>query len=514
MNANGKCIMLQGTSSHVGKSLLATGLCRHFYRRGFRVAPFKSQNMALNSYVTSDGLEIGRAQGVQAEAAGLAATVEMNPILLKPKEDMVAQVIVMGKPYGDLSAREYRNNYLPTALEVVAKALDKIRGENQVVVIEGAGSPAEINLKERDIANMRIAFMAEAPVILVADIDRGGVFASLLGTLELLTPAERKMVGGFIINKFRGDVSLLQPGLQYLEERTGLPVLGVVPFVKDLGIEEEDSVSLQDKKAGSGSGEELNIAVVKLPHISNYTDFNPLEAEEDVILRYVEPHQKLGSLDAVIIPGTKNTTNDLLFLNTSGCARQIREAYQEGVCVVGICGGFQMMGVNLLDPDSTESSELAEIKGLDLLPMTTTFRSQKLTRQVKARISSHRAWGELGGLELEGYEIRHGCSTVLRDMPCLRVIPEYREEEEVIGLASEDMRLLGSYLHNLFHNDLFRRRWLNTLRAKKGLPPLEEGAILDTKQRREESYDRLAAILEESLDMEKLYRLMGLNCNL
>jgi len=510
LSANGKCIMLQGTSSHVGKSLLAAGLCRHFYRKGFRVAPFKSQNMALNSYVTSDGLEIGRAQGVQAEAAGLAARVEMNPILLKPKEDMVAQVIVMGKPYGDLSAREYRDNYLPTALEVVAKALDKLRNENQVVVIEGAGSPAEINLKERDIANMRIAFMAEAPVILVADIDRGGVFASLLGTLELLTLEERQKVAGFIINKFRGDVSLLQPGLDFLEERTGLPVLGVVPFIKDLGIEEEDSVSLQDKKAGTGSGDELNIVVVKLPHISNYTDFDPLEAEEDVTLRYVEPHQKIGFPDAVIIPGTKNTTNDLLFLNSSGCARQIQEAYHKGAHVVGICGGFQMMGETLLDPDRTESREVAEIKGLNLLPMTTTFCSQKLTRQVKARVSSHKAWGDLAGLELEGYEIRHGGSTAPRDMPCISVLPE-DQEEEVIGLASEDMCIMGSYLHNLFHNDLFRHRWLNALRVKRGLPPLDTKIVMETKKRREESYDRLASILTESLDMEKLYHIMELS---
>ena len=504
----GKCIMFQGTSSHVGKSVMVAGLCRHFLRAGFKVAPFKSQNMALNSFVTVDGLEIGRAQGVQAEAAGLTATVEMNPILLKPKEDMVAQVIVMGKPYGDLSAREYREKYIPQAMGIVSAALDSLREKYEVLVIEGAGSPAEINLKDRDIVNMKIAFMADAPVILVADIDRGGVFASILGTLELLTPEERNKVAGFIINKFRGDVSLLKPGLDFLEERTGLPVLGVVPYIKDLGIEEEDSVSLQDKKKSAEGSKELDIVVIKLPRISNYTDFDPLEAEEDVSLRYIDAEGELGTPDAVIIPGTKNTTADLNFLNSSGLSRQILDLHRQGRSVVGICGGFQMMGKTLHDPEGTESSSVTNIDGLGLLPMSTTFLPQKLTRQVQAKISSHSAWGELAGLDLEGYEIRHGVSETHEDLPSVSVMVDGKEN--IIGLASDDLLVLGSYLHNIFHNDLFRRGWLNALRASRGLPPLDPRESGDTKKRREESYDRLAAILAESLDMEKLYSITGI----
>lgn len=504
----GKCIMFQGTSSHVGKSVMVAGLCRHFYRAGFRVTPFKSQNMALNSYVTTDGLEIGRAQGVQAEAAGLTATVEMNPILLKPKEDMVAQVIVMGKPYADLSARDYREKYIPQALGIVSKALHILREKNEIVVIEGAGSPAEINLKDRDIVNMQIAFMADAPVILVADIDRGGVFASIIGTLELLTPQERKKVAGFIINKFRGDLSLLKPGLDFLEERTGFPVLGVVPYIKDLGIEEEDSVSLQDKKKNAENPKELDIVVIKLPLISNYTDFDPLEAEEDVSLRYIDAQDELGTPDAVIIPGTKNTTADLHFLNSSGLSRQILDLNKRGTSVVGICGGFQMIGEVLHDPEGTEISSLLHIEGLGLLPISTTFLPREITRQVKAKVSSHSAWGELAGLELNGYEIRHGVSDTHEDMPCIRATAEGKDD--MIGFASEDLLVMGTSLHNIFHNDLFRRRWLNTLRVSKGLSPFYSQGLADTKKRREESYDRLASILADSLDMEKLYSIIGI----
>lgn len=502
-----RCIMLQGTSSHVGKSVLVTGLCRLFYQEGYRVAPFKSQNMALNSYVTLDGGEIGRAQGVQAEAAGVSATVEMNPILIKPKENMVAQVIVLGKPLGDMSAKEYRNNYVPRGLKIIREALQKLSREYEILVIEGAGSPAEINLKDRDLANMKVALLAGAPVILVADIDRGGAFASLIGTLELLNLREREMVAGFIINKFRGDLSLLHPALHFLEERTGLPVLGVVPYINDLGIEEEDSVTLQEKKGAVGSGG-LDLAVIRLPHISNYTDFDPLEAEEGVRLRYVEKREELGSPDAVIIPGTKNTTADLSFLFETGLAAALLNLKDRGTSLVGICGGYQMMGEELQDPEGTESS-IKEVKGLGLLPLVTIFNREKLTRQVRARISRHSAWGSLAGLKLKGYEIRHGASALRENLPCIVAFPG--EKEEIVGAATPCGRVLGTSLHDLFHNDLFRRRWLNNLRLKKGLPPLEEGAeALQIKKRREESYDRLAGVLRENLDLERLYRIMGL----
>lgn len=511
-----KCIMVQGTSSNVGKSLLVAGLCRLLYRRGLRVAPFKSQNMALNSYVTADGFEIGRAQGIQAEAAGTRAAAEMNPILLKPKENMTAQVIVMGRPYDDMSARSYREAFVPRALEIVKEALWKLRSEYQVIVIEGAGSPAEVNLRERDIANMEIALLAGAPVLLVADIDRGGAFASLIGTMELLAPRERSLVSGFIINKFRGDLGLLKPGLDFLEKRTGLPVLGVVPFIKDHGIEEEDSVALMDRKEEKGIEGRieglLDIAVIRVPHISNYTDFAPLEAEADVKLRYPDRPAKLGTPDAVILPGSENTTADMHFLYSSGLADYILELHAGGVPVMGICGGFQMLGEELSDPEGIESSNHAGIKGLGLLPVSTVFDSRKITRQVGARVSPHSAWGEMAGLELEGYEIRYGKSRMRKDLPS--IVALVGEKEELIGLVSPEGDVIGTYLHDLFYNDLFRRRWLNTLRARRGLPPLPEGeSSLNMRQRREGSYDRLASVLSEHLDLERLYQLIGIGKN-
>lgn len=501
-----KSIMLQGTSSHVGKSVLAAGLCRLLFQDGFKVAPFKSQNMALNSYVTADGSEIGRAQGVQAEASGIPPTVEMNPILLKPKEEMTAQVIVMGKPLSDMSAVEYRNQYVPRALNIVEKALQKLQSNYQVVVIEGAGSPAEINLKDRDIANMKVAELAGAPVFLVADIERGGAFASLIGTLELLTPEERERIAGFIINKFRGDASLLQPALDFLEERTGLPVLGVVPHVSELGIEEEDSVALAGKNRAVASNEQLDVAVLRLPRISNFNDFDPLQAEKDVSLRYVESKSELGSPDAVIIPGTKNTVGDLLFLQASGIAEAL-QALRSRVPVVGVCGGFQMMGEHLYDPDGIESSGTKNLQGLGLLPMNTFFEREKITRQVKAKVSGHDEWGDLAGLELQGYEIRHGRSDALRDEPSIGT--EKSNGNRMIGLRCGEH--FGTYLHDLFYNDYFRRQWLNTLRAKKNLPPLSrEEAVVDTQQQREHNYNRLAQVLREHLDLEQIYRIIGI----
>ena len=506
-----KCIMFQGTASHVGKSLLTAGLCRILKQDGLRVAPFKSQNMALNSYVTVDGLEMGRAQGVQAEAAGITPTVDMNPILLKPKEDMIAQVIVMGKPLADMSARDYREDYIPRALRIVSDALDRLRDTYDVIVIEGAGSPAEINLKDRDIVNMKMAEIAEAPVILIADIDRGGVFASLIGTMELLTPVERKRVAGFIINKFRGDVTLLTPGLDFLEERTGLPVLGVVPFAGDLDIEDEDSVSLFDKQIKKEGDNLLDIAVMRLPRISNFTDFAPLSAEQDVQIRYVEGPTALGTPDAIIIPGTKNTSADLLFLETSGLAKGIKERCAAGTPVVGICGGYQMLGRELLDPEETESKGVVRLEALGLLPLSTTFSPLKITRQIKACVSAHESWRELAGMVLEGYEIRHGQSEATEAGPHIVINEGSPGQGDIIGMAATDLPVFGTYLHNIFHNDLFRRRWLDGLRARRGLSPLTgETGTLSMEKRRQHNYDYLAQILRQNLDMEKLYNIIGL----
>jgi len=509
-----KCLMFQGTASHVGKSLLTAGLCRILHQDGFKVAPFKSQNMALNSYVTVDGLEIGRAQGVQAEAAGITATADMNPILLKPKEDMIAQVIVMGKPFADMSAGDYRNDYLTKALPVVSAALARLRDAYDVVVLEGAGSPAEVNLKDRDIVNMKMAELAEAPVILIADIDRGGVFASLIGTMELLTPEEKKRVAGYVINKFRGDLSLLTPALDFLERRTGLPVLGVVPFAPDLEIEEEDSVSLSIRRKKERSADLLDIAVIRLPRISNFTDFDPLATERDVLLRYVERVEELDVPDALIIPGTKNTSADLIFLQQSGLAKALKRLCAAGTPVVGICGGYQMLGRELFDPDGTESNDLRHLEALGLLPLSTTFCKPKITRQVKARLSAHRGWGEMAGIELQGYEIRHGQSEASAEaaaLPHIAVSAGSPGEGSIIGLAAADCPAFGTYLHNIFHNDSFRRHWLNTLRARRGLPLREVAEdTVSTAKRRERNYDYLAEMLRRHLDMEQIYRIIGI----
>jgi adenosylcobyric acid synthase len=324
-------LMIQGTASDVGKSILTAALCRIFVQDGWQTAPFKSQNMSLNSYITFDGKEIGRAQGVQADACRIVATTDMNPILLKPKQDMVAQVVVHGKPYADLEARAYRESYLPKAEVIVKDALERLRSEYDIVVLEGAGSPAEVNLKDRDIVNMRLAGWADSPVLLVADIDRGGVFASIVGTLEILTPEERDRVKGFIINKFRGDVSLLKPGLDWLEERTGKPVLGVIPYMQQLGIEDEDSASLDSKRTLSRrssnhqgkKSDQLDVAVIRLPRLSNFTDFDPLQEETDIHFRYIDSLAEWGEPDVVLLPGSKNTMEDLLYLKESGLAARL-----------------------------------------------------------------------------------------------------------------------------------------------------------------------------------------------
>ncbi|WP_150265896.1 cobyric acid synthase [Paenibacillus tepidiphilus] len=397
-------LMLQGTASDVGKSLVTAAIGRIMTRDGYRAAPFKSQNMALNSYVTADGKEIGRAQGMQADAFGITATTDMNPILLKPSGEMSAQIVVHGVPHTALSAREYREKFLPEAKGTVLAALDRLRAEYDVVLIEGAGSPAEINLKSRDIVNMNLAGWADAPVLLVADIDRGGVFAFLVGTLELLEPHERARVKGFIINKFRGDLSLLQPGLDWLEERTGIPVLGVLPYLPQLRIEAEDSVVLDTLhgRPDQALGKELDIAVIRYPRISNFTDFDPLELEPDTAVRYVSSANELGTPDAIILPGTKNTAADLEHLRSQGFPAAIAQALARGTQqLVGICGGYQMLGAQLLDPDGVESAGPAECAGLGYLPLATTFLPQKTTVRAQGVLADGHPL-RLGGIVSSG----------------------------------------------------------------------------------------------------------------
>ncbi|MCZ8519378.1 MULTISPECIES: cobyric acid synthase [Paenibacillus] len=506
----GAVVMLQGTASDVGKSLLTAAFCRILLQDGRRVAPFKSQNMSLNSYVTPDGKEIGRAQGMQADACRIPATTDMNPILLKPKKDMVAQVVVHGKPYQDLDARTYRERYLPEAEGVVKEALARLRSVHDVVVMEGAGSPAEVNLKDRDIVNMRLAGWADAPVLLVADIDRGGVFASIVGTLEILSPEERARVRGFVINKFRGDVTLLQPGIDWLEARTGIPVLGVIPYLPQLGLEDEDSASLErrlaeaarSQPAGKLPADTLDIAVLRLPRLSNFTDADPLAFEPDVRLRFVTSPEEFGQPDAVIVPGSKNTVDDLLFLRSSGLDRKLLAYAAEGGFVTGICAGYQMLGTRLLDPELVESDR-ERLDGLGLLPTETVFAAEK--RTVQASGVSH-LYG--GGFRVEGYEIHMGRTTFLEPVEHPFLLQESAGSAAGVpdGAATADGRCWGTYLHGVLHNDDFRRAWLNRIRESRGLSPLP--AELRFAERREAAFDRLAEHVRLHLDMERFYEMI------
>ncbi|MWV44359.1 cobyric acid synthase [Paenibacillus sp. HJL G12] len=510
--------MLQGTASDVGKSVITAALCRIFMQDGFRTAPFKSQNMALNSYVTEDGKEIGRAQGMQAEACGIEATTDMNPILIKPTHDMHSQIVVHGRPLANMSAADYRSNYLPTAKDTVMDALGRLRSEYDIVVMEGAGSPAEINLKDRDIVNMNLAGWADAPVVLVADIDRGGVFAFLVGTLELLEPHERERVKGFIINKFRGDLSLLQPGLDWLEERTGIPVLGVLPYIHDIRLEAEDSVVLE-KLSGSGAGSaDIDIAVIRSPRISNFTDVDPLMEEPGVSVRFVSRSDELGNPDVIVLPGTKNTIGDLAYLRERGFEAAIaKEMESGGTQLVGICGGYQMLGRQLRDPHGVEGSKAQEVKGLGYLPLATIFAEEKRTVRVSGLLDPE-CPVQLSRLEqvmsvaLEGYEIHMGSTELLLDSE-VGVHPLFQmiEAEGVFkaeGCGTQNGRIWGTYLHGVFHNDEFRRSWLNAIREKKGI--LLEDSTFSVKELKEREFDRIAESVREHVRLDKIYQLMGI----
>ncbi|MFC0211493.1 cobyric acid synthase [Paenibacillus chartarius] len=512
-----RTLMIQGTSSDVGKSILTTALCRIFKQDGYRVRPFKSQNMSLNSYVTPDGKEIGRAQGVQADACGTAATTDMNPILLKPKQDMVSQVVVHGRPLADYDARAYREQYLPQAETIVKDALARLRAECDIVVLEGAGSPAEVNLKDRDIVNMRAAAWADAPVLLAADIDRGGVFASIVGTLEILTPEERDRVKGFIINKFRGDVSLLKPGLDWLEAKTGKPVLGVVPYLPELGIEDEDSASLDSKRTISTISSRmtendpdrvLDVAVIRFPRISNFTDIDPLLLEPDVRVRYVSHPSEWGEPDAVILPGSKNTIEDLFFIREHHLEPLIiRHVNERQRHMIGICAGYQMMGRRLLDPEGWESDRgIAELNGLGLLPTETRFTADKRTVQVQG---TAKLFGRGAALPIEGYEIHMGRTGLTE--PALQPfeIAEAGAEPHPDGAVAGEGTVWGTYVHGILHNDELRREWLNELRVRKGYAPLP--VQLRYRERRERAFDRLAEHVRNHLDIAAIYEMMRIS---
>jgi len=507
-----KAIMLQGTSSHVGKSVLATALCRIFRQDGDNVVPFKAQNMALNSYVTKTGGEMGRAQVAQAEAAGLEPAVEMNPVLLKPTGNASSQVVVLGRPIGNMSAGQYRAGYSRELLGFVERSLRALQAAYDIVVIEGAGSPAEINLKANDIVNMRTAKLAPAPVLLIADIDRGGALASVVGTLELLPPDERDLVKGIIINKFRGDIALLRPAVDFLAARTGKPVVGVIPHLEDLGIDDEDSVSLDDKNGRRAGEGDLDIAVLRLPKISNFTDFAALAAEPGVAVRYVGGGEALGRPDLVIIPGSKNTTEDLLWLRAQGFDRDILRLAAAGTPVIGICGGYQMLGREIRDPDHTESAH-DRVAGLGLLDCVTTFAADKITHQVTAACDSLPFLG-LGFTAdgLTGYEIHMGRSEFSGPVsPAFTVTARSGAAIRAAdGAVRADGLVMGTYLHGIFDNDGLRRAVIGALRARRGLAPV--AAEIAAGRRKEERYDRLAAHVRAHLDMDLVYRILGAPC--
>lgn len=504
-----RTIMVQGTASSVGKSLIVAGLCRMFRQDGLSVAPFKSQNMALNAYVTLEGGEIGRAQAVQAEAARIAPSVDMNPILLKPEGDSRSQVVVLGKSVGRMSAAEYHARK-PELRETVRSALDRLRAVYDLVVIEGAGSPAEINLKDRDIVNMFVADIADSPVLLVGDIDRGGVFAAFVGTLELLEPHERARVKAFIVNKFRGDVGLLEPGLRYIEERTGVPVLGVLPYLPQLRIADEDSMSLEQRRGCRRAGpEEIEIAVVRLPRMANYDDFQPLEHEPGVVVRFIDQVDEMSGADLVILPGTKSTIADLRWLRESGFAAEILGSVAGRRPLVGVCGGCQMLGKLILDPQRVEADE-ACAEGLGLLPIRTNFESSKRTSQVVVRAASASFLCEQNVSELSGYEIHFGRVERLPGASgAFEVLRRGSEaESDLDGCVSADGMTVGSMIHGLFDNVSVRKTLIAFLARRKGI---EVARAPDESMRQpiRDEYDRLAQSLRDHLDLVALKRMIA-----
>lgn len=487
-----KAIMIQGTASDVGKSLICTALCRIFANDGYRVAPFKSQNMALNSYITKDGGEIGRAQGVQAEAARVDATTDMNPVLLKPKGEMMSEVIVHGRHRINIDAKRYREEFVEIVMPEVEDSLQNLQQQYDIILLEGAGSPAEINLKDRDIANMRMAHLADASVILVADIDRGGVFASIVGTLMLLDDVERARVKGIIINKFRGMEELLTSGIEWLERKTNIPVLGIIPYL-DVAIDAEDSLalsSLQLKKPKQ-SENSIDVAMLRLPHISNFTDIDPLYDEPAVGVRLVSNLHEMQTPDLLILPGTKNTVEDLEWLKQSGMAEAIQRLAKKGTRIFGICGGYQMLGELLIDPDAVEGDG-GTFEGLGLIPIETTFVHQKQTIQVKGTLED--------GQQVSGYEIHLGRSKKTANIRSFIRLEDDRDD----GVITDNGQIIGTYLHGIFHNRLFTRKLFNELRQEKGLP-LHPEEVKSDGELREEAYELLDYHVRKHLDMDKLY---------
>ena len=492
-------IMFAGTGSDVGKSIIATAFCRIFKQDGYHPAPFKAQNMALNSYATPDGLEIGRAQAVQAEAAGIACCTDMNPLLLKPQSDHTSQVVLNGRPAGNRDAYDYfRKEGREELRKEVCAAYDRLAQRYNPIVLEGAGSLAEINLRDSDLVNMPMAIHAKADVILVGDIDRGGIFASIYGSLMLLPPDERKRIKGILINKFRGDIRLFKTGIQMLEELCGIPVLGVIPYYKDIHIEEEDSVALASKAIQAEKGK-VNIAVVLLRHLSNFTDFNVLERDRRVHLFYTNNTDELQKADIILLPGSKSTLDDLCELRRNGVAQAIMRAHREGTTVMGICGGYQMMGQEIIDAGQVEG-DITRMPGLGLLPVTTQMTGQKVTRQVRFRL--HETCMSGGGDEvMEGYEIHMGRTQPQPDAP---ESPLNRTEDGLCDGYFADATCMGTYIHGILDNAAFIDFLLRPFAGKYH----EGSSLFNYRQFKEEQYEKLAAHVRSHVRMPLVYQIL------
>ena len=505
--------MVLGTASHVGKSIVTAGLGRILADDGFRVAPFKAQNMSLNSAATPDGGEIGRAQALQAEACRVIPHVEMNPVLLKPSTDTGAQVILLGKIWGQVTASDYHRQRVEQLFPEVLGAYRRLAASHDLILLEGAGSPAEINLREHDFVNMRMAHAADAVCVLIVDIDRGGAFASLLGTLELLKPADRARIRGFVINKFRGDESLLRPGVTMMENRLGLPCVGVVPFLHDLGLDEEDGVALENRASSgrqwrnleSGSTRALRIGIIALRHMANFTDFDALALEPSVSLAFIERPDQMAAADLLILPGTKQTLDDLKWIEQRGFVRQLRRLHESAVPIIGICGGFQMLGIGIEDPEGIENAgKPLSQEGLGILPIRTILRSEKTVRRVRGFLRG----GFFGApsvaqANFEGYEIHIGETFYETGARPLANILRHNSMEAVPdGAVDESGRALGTYVHGFFDQDDFRHEFIKAARVAVDLAPA--AAWADVSAEREARIDRLAGHLRQSLDLDLL----------
>jgi adenosylcobyric acid synthase len=515
-----RALMVLGTASHVGKSVLTAAFCRILVNRGLRVAPFKAQNMALNSAATPDGLEIGRAQAMQAEACRIPATVDMNPILIKPSTDVGAQVVVHGRIWRTVTAAEFFQHKVRELFPIVRESFERLAAAHDIIVLEGAGSPAEINLKDGDLVNMRMAAAARASCVLVGDIDRGGVFASIVGTLALLEPAERALIRGFLINRFRGDRSLLMPGVKTIEDRIGLPCVGVVPYVRDLGLDEEDSVSLEHRPTPArtwaprsdrsdhderSSERPLRVGVIALPHLSNFTDFDPLSREPAVSLAYLTSPEDVARADVLVLPGTKQTLDDLAWLHERGLTGAIAaRAASLGGLTVGICGGMQMLGAGISDPDGVEGG--GERDGLALLPIDTTLARHKVTVQSRGTLCDERVFGvPVAVRDITGYEIHVGVTHMhdgARGFARLTRGPASDAPGIIDGAQSSDGRIIGTYLHGLFDDDAWRHAFIGAARAACGLTAAGEFAFVHRE--RDSRFERIAAIVEQSCDVDTM----------